>query len=334
MRLKKRGTITLFTIIEVAVGIGFALVLLNYAYEKGKGIDFERVYLSKDIALTIDALHGVSGNALVDYENSYMQQFKQQYDIQIANSIVGVSEQKTPDLRSTYPYGQVDAYPIDILLKAPSYLAFILKNRRIEISVTASSSGATGCSQIDTSAEISRQALLFEPGHYGKDKGNIAGSLEEYKLTKQIADNLKMLCTAKGYDCRLVQQQDLDSKISEIKDTQKNMFISIHIGSSASGSNPSTISFRTGDEKSSKLSCLIANKLRGNFDPVNTKQIDMKNIGENDDLKVIEAALPNPSLSIEIGNIDRKDFFNDPNNIANAAASILEGIEEYYAQKE
>ena len=104
MRAKKRG-FTYYTGIEVLIGVMVALMLLKYAYDKGTGLDFERMYLAKDITLTINALHGVPGDAFVDYENKYMQQFKQKYDIKVKGSTVSVSDSKDPTLQSSYLFG-------------------------------------------------------------------------------------------------------------------------------------------------------------------------------------------------------------------------------------
>ena len=329
MRLEKRGFI-IYTIIKIVVGVSFALLLLWYAYEKGTGVDFERTYLAKDIALTIDALYGVPGNAVVDYDNRYMEQFNPRYDIHVAGSIVEVYSHTAPDLVSTYPYGEVAAYPINILLERPSYLAFVLQNGRIGISQTATAAQLTGCPEADTKADIKAMTLLFEPGQYEGEKGNVKDDLEEHKLTRQIANTIEILCTVKGYTCKFIQQQDLGTKTSEIKDTKKDVFISIHIGSADQSKNPAIITAPLADVKSSKLTCLMSNRFRKDFDPVETQIADVSKAGENDDIKVLQAAMPAPSVRVEIANINRADFLKDPNNLADIASGIIESIEEYY----
>lgn len=332
MRLKKRGFLaTVYAGMEILVGVAFAYFLLRYAYDRGAGLDFERVYLAHDIALTINALHGIPGNALVDYDNGYMQQYNRQYDILVKGSTVRVSVSTDADLSSAYIFGRVDPYPIDADIKSPHYLSFSEQNGKIEISTTKTAAAATGCPQTDTSADIKQQILLFEPGHYSGEKGNAADNLEEYKITKQIADNIDLLCKAKGYKCKFVQQQDINSKKSEIKDTAKNMFISIHVGSSSSGS-PAVLSIPVSDDKSSKLACILANSLRQDFSPISIEKVDIKSI-KKDDLNVLEPALPAPAISIEIGSINNADFFTKQNNIAGIASSIIKGIEDYYAAK-
>ncbi|MCX6706533.1 MAG: N-acetylmuramoyl-L-alanine amidase [Candidatus Woesearchaeota archaeon] len=345
MKVKKKGVIV-YSIIKIVVSVSFALLLLWFAKEKGSQIDFEKVYLAHDVALTIDALHGIPGNAIVDYDNKYIQQFKNRYDISVIPYLVHVSRhsenagnyvgafpaESVQGLESTYPYGGSSAYPLMISLQAPSYFAFILSNGKIDV-VTKREIIETGCTQIQTSADITQQIILFEPGHYASDKGNTGMGLEEYRITKQIADSAVMQCKAKGYQCRAVQQQELSAKISEIKDTNKNMIISIHIGSSESGQNEAIIRFPSSDEKSSKLSCIMANKLRPDFYSVTANSIDINSIKDEDPLKVLGSASPGPALSLEMGNINdnvKEKFFSNPDNVNKAASDIIAAIEEYY----
>ncbi|MBD3314094.1 hypothetical protein GF345_06640 [Candidatus Woesearchaeota archaeon] len=324
MRSKKRG-FALWSIIKIAVGIGFAVLLMNYAVDQGKGLDFERVYLSKDIALTVNGLYGMPADVLLDYENEYMEQFEREYNIAAGNSIIEVEVNGSPHLSTTYPYGEVLTRRIDTFLETPDYLAFVLRNGKITITKSREATAQIGCPTIYTGGEIKEASLMFEPGE-DHGEGYSEGDLEEYQLTRQIADALSILCSVDSLDCRIVQQQDIDSKLREIRSAQKDLLVSIHIGSADVSRNPAIIRYIAGDLKSEKLACLISNILRDDFDPVEIREVDA---GTSDKkLQVLEGT--SPAVSLEIGNIKKRDFMTDPGKRTLIASAIIGGIKAYY----
>ncbi|MBU0536129.1 MAG: N-acetylmuramoyl-L-alanine amidase [Nanoarchaeota archaeon] len=324
MGSKKRGFI-IYSILKVAIGVGFALLLLWYAVEKGKGLDFERVYLSKDIALTINGIYGMPADVLLDYENGYMEQFERKYDIAAGNSIVEVSVHDASHLSATYPYGEVLTRRVDSFLEEPNYLAFVLRSGKITMTKSREAIAQMGCPSLYTGAEINQVTLLFEPGET-QGEGNKEGDLEEYIITKQIADVIRILCTAQGLNCRIVQQQDIDAKLTEIQSTQKDLLVSIHIGSTDASRNPAAIRYITGDQRSEKLACLLSNLLIEDFKPVEIKKVEPTTSDKK--LQVLKGV--SPAVSIELSNLKKTSYITDPDKIAMMASSILNSIKAYY----
>ena len=124
----------------------------------------------------------------------------------------------------------------------------------------------------------------------------------------------------------------MDAKITEITDSSGDMLISIHIGSYDSSVSKAIMKIPASNPKSSKLACVMSNILKESFNSAIIQSIDFSN-DQDADLNVLKDNKDSPVMSIEIGNIKNSDFMRSPNSIADAAAAIIEGIEEYYSPK-
>ncbi|MCX8147251.1 MAG: N-acetylmuramoyl-L-alanine amidase [Candidatus Woesearchaeota archaeon] len=335
---KKRGKggFILYEGFELLFAAAVILLVFGFVYRAGTGIDFEKVYVANDIALTLNALYGVAGDVRLDYENPYMVKFTEE----VKNSKVYVYDESI-EKGVFYPFVQSKSSILNAKFIKPNYLLFTRLSGNIGISQTRMSLEKAACPDFNTKADIKKAKIIIDPGHSEQEKGFTENGFEEYKITKQIADSTKLLCKSKGYDCYILQQGDLKNRLMQIKDITPNeadliLVVSVHLGSDPlkKESNPLKIYAPSGYIRSEKLACLIKNKFVGNFDSVDIEKINLNALSDADPLLALNPwkELPDvfPAVQVEVGNIYNKGYFQNANNIALISSSIIYGIEEYY----
>ncbi len=103
MRSKKGETtdMTIMPVMTLLLAIALILLpLLKYTHDIGTKNNYDRVYLSRDVALLIDTVVGIPNNIIVEYPEEISDML---IDIDQDNVVVLEAKDQTNSLRSVYP---------------------------------------------------------------------------------------------------------------------------------------------------------------------------------------------------------------------------------------
>lgn len=316
LKLGKRGQERqLFVIFEIIASFTVVVLLFMIAQSFSKGFVLQKSIISKDIALSIDALNSVPGNALFFYgTGSY------NFVYTIKNGKVVVSEFTNllidPTKRS-YPYQPVYGREPDYVFNNPKLLVLGKAGNKFTISD----------SEIVNLNRFVCGSLAGPPGKTMVDSPDKDKPLNVL-ITKGIATRL-----SGGFlSDRLSQNKDLSNEevIKSINDMELDTIISVDIGEDKSeGINNVKAYIPSGgvDEAESWLyACNILNSLSDKFVGITGTAIIPVIVSElgPEDPKVILGNAKH-SVYLELGNIGSKDP-NFPDDASKVATAILEGM--------
>lgn len=202
---------------------------------------------------------------------------------------------------------------------------------------------------ITKAEEGTSKIILIDPGHGGIDGGghSKAGTLEK-DLNLAISLKLKNSLEKEGYKVFSTREedkglyddnlkvkekklQDLKKRCSMKKETNCDMFISIHqnmyVQSTISGAQV----WHASDEKSKKLADLIQGSLKENVDNTNNRLAkDAK-----DQYRILRDGYSAPCVIVECGflsNPTEAEQLNDQKYQERIVDALVKGIKEYYKE--
>lgn len=332
--MKKRGaeTLTLVYALELIAGVVIALLIIHVATSYGKGEAINKKYLAKDLALQLNTLYAVPGNAyIVNSENM------EKFSIRFNNEFVEVYEFEKDPTRGIYPYVRTENSKLDLNFDKPKQLVLVKDGPTIEIQETIPEFKKSTCPDVNTKDLNWRnnKNIMIDPGH-GYKPGK--ESEDEAKTAMDIATSLKH---AKLWESNHKLTRDgnvdlpVDDRLYIIERDNPHMIISIHIGSYSNDINTvkAYIPKNPKEKENWKLACLILNQLTEKFEIDETKIIRIK-IEELsfDDPKQVLKFPDKVSVMLEIGNIQSEKGKEMLKHIVKISNSIHDGIEEYYTK--
>lgn len=330
--MKKRGaeTLTLVHALELIAGVVIALLIIHVATSFGKGEAINKKYLAKDMALQLNALYAVPGNAYI-VNSEKMGKFS----IRFTGEFVEVAQFEGDPTRGIYPYVSTGNSKLDINFDKPNQLVLVKDGDNIKIQETIPEFKKVVCPEVDTKDLNWRQIkkIIIDAGH-GYDEKSVKS--EESKITTDITSSLIVNLLDANYKLTRDGNYDLSlyERLEIIADENPDMMISINIGNHPDKENTvyAYIQKNTKERESWKLACLILNKFNENFDidEAKIKRIDIKDLDLGDPKQILK--FPDKvSVVLEIGNIKNekgKEMLKDIVEISNAI--YYGGIKEYY----
>jgi|SRR3989338_6764 len=127
--MKKRGdTTVLWFFIEViaALLIGYTIVDASVSVSKGK--IYEKLNIAKDIAMQINTLSGVSGNAYIVNKNLHG------YSLRFSGNMVEVFESSLEQSKGVYYFVKIGDSKLDIVMSKPKQVVVAKINNEIIVS--------------------------------------------------------------------------------------------------------------------------------------------------------------------------------------------------------
>lgn len=324
----KRGDVRLFiTIVMCLIGLGIFSFQVNNAVAATRNLNFQKLYIAGDIALTLDAIHGLAGDVLFYYgENT------SKYNIEISEGVVRVSNSTDSEMKDSVSreYAPLGSSAIEKKFYSEEKLSITKTGNQIDMTAGYKESGKVLCPIVDTSGDITKMDIVIDPA--GEDD-------KIKKATAGIADKIGVRCSS----CRALKQTPLKEKKEQL--AKPSMVVSIDIIKADTG-RTGTESTETGADKkdsgkkaaayaaayvnnnakSEKIGCLIVNKLAegGKITSAEVRRIDFGELDE-DNPKTI--ASHETGVVVYIGTSTEE--FSDA-ELQDFAARINEAINEYY----
>ena len=189
---------------------------------------------------------------------------------------------------------------------------------------------------------IGNQVVLIDAGHGGVDPGAVGKNSLEKDVTLAISKRLKVLIQQAGGNPVMVREEDVDlgtsqglakrkredlaQRIQLAKDSQANVYLSIHVNSYPNEKLTGPQVFYHSDSPEGKLLAesmqTELNKLTG------TKRIAKG----NQDLFILKKA-DQAAVTVEVGflsNLAEEQKLNDPDYQQQLAVAIYQGLTEYF----
>lgn len=331
--MKKRGaeTLTLVYALELIAGVVIALLIIHVATSYGKGEAINKKYLAKDMALQLNTLYAIPGNAyIVNSENM------EKFSIRFTEEIVEVYEFEKDPTRGIYPYVRTANSKLDINFDKPKQLVLIKDGNEIKVQETIPEFKKITCPEVNTK-DLNWRAnknIIIDPGH-GYDEESV--KLKESDITTNIADSLTVHLWGTNY--KLTRDWNyavtVNDRLDIIESEKADMIISIHIGSYSDKDNIVYAYIPKNSDKERenwKLACLILNSLNEKFDIDETKIIreNIKDLESTDPKQILKFS-DKVSVLLEIGNLQSKKGQDMLKNIVQISNSMYyDGIKEYY----
>lgn len=348
--MKKRGIFTnkkaqgdiesYFVIIKLILALSAISVMAAYVYSVASDTFFYKLYFSRDIAFTIDAIYSAPGNIYHEYDRKGLDKF----NIDFYEQKVKINEEdyKKKALSFNYFYATDLNYEFEkneikksnkiVFQKLPDIFKISNQlNKELKL---------IKCPEIiTTDPEWKKKLFLVDPvfGDKNTNEGIILGSIG-FSLYNRFENKET---TRNNIEASDIKEQTRKSSI-EIKELIENsdIIISTHMGNYLSNNNNIKVyTSSVGDEelvkKRKKLGCLILNELfsdeelneiftGGNVIPSNPAHIGVgyEKVLNNDKIGVV----------IEIGNTQSEKIKNLENVeiINKIAEGIYNGVKKYY----
>lgn len=314
--MNKRGTLQVYYLYEVIVAVLIVTMLIIFARNIATGEDIKMIYLTKDSALMIDALHAVPGNVVFKYQSQNLTD-----DLQM--SILDNSVQLVPKYGPPYSFPfrpgipEIKSDEFTLSSGRMNILDFIKTGSEIHFGKDIAYTEKVSCPSITTKDENWKyRKIILDPQEGGKYVGNYFKNINESDLNLLVGLNLKTLLHLATAELTRKEKDEERTIQERIEIAEKSsMIISIGFGPPLPKENPLKIQISNSD-KSRKLACLISNNLAKEFDSV-TIDISFDNTLLRADI---------PSVSIELGSINE----SSKNKIATYADGIYNAIKTYY----
>jgi hypothetical protein len=131
IKSKKAQERMIYTITELIATVLIIAVMWGAAYSYGKGEPYEKLYLAKDIAMNLNALHSIEG----DFNFIYTPTNLNKYLYRIKNSLVTVAKDNFDDPSRAEYFFTSNQYTtkIDSEFRKPAALTFIKRGNQISI---------------------------------------------------------------------------------------------------------------------------------------------------------------------------------------------------------
>lgn len=252
----KKGDITLMTIAEIVAGVALAYLLVLVVKERATGEIYDKVFLSRDLALMVDAIETVPANIFYGYTSDWT------YSFAFKNNQVSVYTRTMDELgRADYPYASSNS-KIDFLFTKPIYLIFSKTGDELRISgsdppetkeLLNQRLNKMQCPRTDANEKIGGKTALIDPGY------SFALAPEATRQLEIIAKTIQSRNTA-FKEIAILENPQYGKQLREAID-EKNPDVLIFLRTAAS-TNPNNLKIFTQDDvRQAKLGCLIINSI-------------------------------------------------------------------------
>ena len=347
----KKGAINeqlLFLIIDITIILVVWLALFNYVRSVERDTLFDKIYLTKDIALLINTAYSSPGNLFYTYSSDELD--LSLFDFYFKDGFVTIKE--NPDGNELYfPYAADSSFETELPnIVSPEKIEFAKTDNKLQAKESLTYDlNQLSCPNIGIEGKLSSQSIVVDPGHGAvsgepKDPGlefkdyNLRDKKEAY-ITADIAnhiegalDNVELTRYSDSYETT-------EARLTVIEEHNAGIVISIHIGNYSNNHNSvkAFIKHNPGNPetylKSRKLACMILNEFSSKLelDGIVIVPIDTSTLAEEDPMQIINFE-DKIAVLFEIGNINTvqgRKMFND---ISKTSNSIKQGLTNYYSK--
>jgi N-acetylmuramoyl-L-alanine amidase len=340
----------LFEIILLVMVV--SIVALELRNVQTSGV-FEKKFITRDLALTIDSFQNARGNLNYFYNPPLVN--LDRFDIIVDNGVVGVDEQ-------SWPFGLNRNFVFNPLPKGKfGYLAIKKEGNVFSVDKGSPATGLINGFMIDCAyAKLQFDSVILDPGHgynadtnqgepgfLGQIKDNTGGIVPESQLMVESAvalvPQLKgiSITGTRALKADYVQRPQGKVFSEEAKTTQERVntinankdavVVSIHAGKQKTGQNIVKAYVNAyADEKSQRLACFVLNSISKNFkmDITGTAiiPVDPMQLRPDDAKKVLVDG--RTAIQVELGNIDNPTnaLLTDKNRLAQALSEGLMAV--------
>lgn len=330
-------TMVYHVLIQIAILVMVFLEMLAYLKSVRENTLFEKMYLSRDVALLMNTIYAAPENIGYVYAAGKTNLSKYIFNTQ-ENYVIVNEKTAVPSQEKFFHYGSDRFFNEDFPLIQDAQLLTFMKNDKY-VKVGKSGTGnlnALICPEIDTSSKNWKNKVIIDPGHGAREKadepkdyGYSTDKLKESQYTTDIATPLKAL----GF--KATRDFNLYTPFEErlLKVAGSDIIISLHVGNySPDKNNVNAFISAEGLKKaeSRKLACLILNNLlnRLNIDNVAIIPVFPSQLKKDDPQQIL--LQDKIAVLLELGNVNNKASVQalKPFDIANAINDGLRGFYE------
>jgi len=346
--MKKRGRLVLNrkaeitneiynVLIQIIIIIMILVACMSYLNSVKKNTLFEKMYLSRDVALMMNTIYAAPENVKVEYfaANANLSD----YTFESKDYYVIVNE-KGKDIAHAkyYKYATDLTFEEDFpLITNADLIMFLKNNNKVQVDEeTPDTISDFFCSPVIPGNND--PYVIIDPGHGDNplfdlgDPGYVTDDIQESTFTTQISEVLNA-----GFDYDVTRPSDyyitMFERLSVL--SRADVIISIHLGNYSEQENAVKAFISAESEKKQEsitLACHILNNFAKNsqFDvaiiPVVVSELS------NEDPKLVLLA-DKVAVLLEIGNINNKESI-ELLDVYEIAAAINKGIKDYYEKDE
>jgi len=327
------------SVIEMAIAVVAGLILLNYAVDSTTNATIKEDFFAKDMAMQINAMYSVSGNA---YMINKHEEFSNFYFMFSEDRVEVSSDSSLPDfLKPEFRYVRGSDPQINVNFEKPESLIIVKNADKVDVGQNIPNLIKIDCPDIDTKDSNWRnKRILIDPGQDGLDgeeeisfesEGN---TITESDVTENIVSSLKAL------NDNFILTVDLDStevvsieeKLSRAEDVE--VIISLHSGSYDKDLNTAKayVNFNSlKREESVKLGCFILNSLTEelDIDAISIVPVDAEMFSMNNGKRILQFE-DKIAVLIEIGNVRSDKGKSMLATTRDIPSQIFEGLRSYY----
>lgn len=340
----KRGIVVAEVIIDLVLLVSAFLVLLAYAKSSAQGTFVEKLYVTRDQALLLDAVYAAPGN--IDYSYTLPESFLNMSKFQYLyyTYTVAMTEKRQPSITAYPHYADLFlANNISFLTtdsKAPiTMLQFSKAGDTITVSTLPEANLLKqDCSlfaELQTQADPSALLFVVDPGHGdliegSRDMGYVNvedPSFTEAGVAYSVASYFENRLSA-----TLTREEEPDGVVDRLLPIGEttDFVLSIHTGSTIPEENPVVAYIPPDSPASQKFACIVVNTLLEKYSDTITKVV----ILERQDPLLTKNQAPGKqkvAIHMEIGNMqipkDENVMLDKHRELAQA---LHEAINIYY----
>ncbi|MCK4521477.1 MAG: N-acetylmuramoyl-L-alanine amidase [Nanoarchaeota archaeon] len=299
--MKKRGELTLWFIIEIVMAVFVAALLINIATRYGEGDISNEHTIARDLAVQINTLQSVSGNAY------------------IVNTALGKYTIKVKD-------NKVMAYISEADFTKPyySYVASVNINNPLFKKPTKLLAGKSGNDIVVDDKKINLDKISCPLVKIEKTDNIAFDPIEAEDIDEDLTLNIAGGVRAYYKNSKLTRNEDIKREIDTEDVENSDIIIGIKLGSYTADKNYAKAYYLIDSlkkEESKKIGCEILNSISDKFEVDGIALIPITK-GNN----VFDILDKNkPSVFLDIGNMNNKDAFNDITNRKNDLINSIKG---------
>lgn len=126
--MRKRGDISLWLLIELVGAFLITYMAVSISLSYAKGTIYEKLNIAKDLAIQVNALSSISGNAYIVNKNLHG------YSLHFFDNRVEVFEDNFDQTKATYYFVRIGNSKLDIIFNKPKQLVLAKIDDEIKIS--------------------------------------------------------------------------------------------------------------------------------------------------------------------------------------------------------
>jgi len=344
----KKGTINeqlLLLIIDFVVIFIVWFALFHYVRSVERDTLFDKIYLSKDIALLTNTVYSSPGNLFYTYSSNKLN--LSFFDFSFEDNLVTIEEHPKGNELS-FPYATDLSFESKLpYMETPEKIEFAKTNNKVSVKDSLTYNlNQLSCPDIKIREKMEEQVIVIDPGH-GDDPEDLPpeetprhepglefDNKKESSITVEIGwDRIALLndFISTRDDERYVSLQERKNSAEDA-----NIIISIHIGNYSNNHNSvkAFIPYKTNKYlESKKLACKILNAFLSEFelDGVVIVSVDTSILPEEDPMQILNFE-DKVAVLLEIGNINTEQGRNMFNEISKISTSITQGLTNYYSK--